>query len=137
MRDAPLPDRELLERIANALEDIAAKLPAERLASPDLTLGPADAYHWEAATGKLLPVDKVNRVPLDLLKGVDSVKAPLLQNPRQFARGYGANNVLLWGARGMGKSSLVKAVHAEISGQHAVAAARLVLIEINREDIES
>ena len=118
-----------LERIANQLE---AMNPASAAKGP--ALGQADAYHWDAATGTLLPVPKVARVPFGLLKGIDSVRDTLLANTLQFARGYAANNALLWGARGMGKSSLVKAVHAEVSGH---VPGRLILIEISREDIEA
>jgi predicted AAA+ superfamily ATPase len=82
----------------------------------------------------MMPVPKVSRVPFELLKGIDSVRDTLLANTLQFARGFAANNALLWGARGMGKSSLVKAVHAEVAGQ---VEGRLILIEISREDIEA
>ena len=118
-----------LQRIADRLEAMA---PAPEAARP--LLGAEDAYHWEAAENHLIPVPKVARVPFGLLKGIDSVRDTLLANTLQFAKGYGANNALLWGARGMGKSSLVKAVHAEVSGY---LAQRLILIEISREDIES
>jgi predicted AAA+ superfamily ATPase len=81
-----------------------------------------------------MPVPKVARVPFGLLKGIDSVRDTLLANTVQFGKGFGANNALLWGARGMGKSSLVKAVHEEVSGH---VADRLILVEISREDIET
>jgi predicted AAA+ superfamily ATPase len=97
-------------------------------------LGAADAYHWDAAESRLQPVEKVSRVPFGLLKGIDSVRDTLLANTLQFANGFAANNALLWGARGMGKSSLVKAVHAEVAGH---IEGRLILIEISREDIET
>ena len=118
-----------LQRIADRLEMMA---PAERAAEPALTN--ADAYHWDAAADRLIPVPKVARVPFGLLKGIDSVRDTLLANTMQFAKGFAANNALLWGARGMGKSSLVKAVHAEVAGH---VEGRLVLIEIAREDIET
>ena len=118
-----------LQRIADRLE---AMSPRQSAALPDLT--DADAYHWDAAENRLMPVPKVSRVPFGLLKGIDSVRDTLLTNTLQFARGFGANNALLWGARGMGKSSLVKAVHAEVS-EHVDG--RLILIEISREDIET
>jgi len=130
-----MPD-ETLTQIAASLERIARRLeaigPAADQAGP--ALGEADAYHWDAATGRLMPVPKVARVPFGLLKGIDGVRDTLLANTLQFAKGFGANNALLWGARGMGKSSLVKAVHAEVSGH---VASRLILIEISREDIET
>ena len=81
-----------------------------------------------------MPVPKVARVPFGLLKGIDSVRDTLLANTLNFAKGFAANNALLWGARGMGKSSLVKAVHAEVAGE---IDGRLILVEISREDIES
>jgi len=121
-----------LARIAQALE--ASQPAVHSTAQP---LGDADAYHWDAASGSLLAVPRVARVPLTLLRGIEDVRDILLQNTLQFARGFGANNALLWGARGMGKSSLVKAVHAHIAGDKASGRKRLVLIEIAREDIES
>ncbi len=119
-----------LARMAQALE---ALQPAARPDAP--ALGEADAHHWDAASGSLIAVPKVSRVPLDLLQGIGDVRDILLQNTLQFARGYSANNALLWGARGMGKSSLVKAIHAHVV--ETEKAKRLVLIEIAREDIES
>jgi len=125
-----------LTQIAASLDRIAVRLEAMAPAPPAKTpvLGDADAYHWDAANGRLMPVPKVSRVPFGLLKGIDSVRDTLLANTEQFARGFAANNALLWGARGMGKSSLVKAVHAEVAGH---IEGRLILIEISREDIES
>ena len=119
-----------LTRIAETLE---ALKPAAGQSGPVLT--DADAYHWDATSGQLMPVPKVSRVPLDMLRGIDDVREILLQNSLQFARGYAANNALLWGARGMGKSSLVKAVHAHINALGETR--RLILIEIAREDIEA
>ena len=125
-----------LTQIAASLERIAVRLEAMAPAPPAKTpvLGDADAYHWDAANGRLMPVPKVSRVPFGLLKGIDTVRDTLLANTEQFAKGFAANNALLWGARGMGKSSLVKAVHAEVAGH---IEGRLILIEISREDIES
>ncbi|HEV7278339.1 MAG TPA: ATP-binding protein [Devosiaceae bacterium] len=121
-----------LARIAESLE---AMQPRPEPATPILT--DAGAYHWEASSATLRPVPRVARVPLDLLRGIDEVRDTLLQNTLQFARGYSANNVLLSGARGMGKSSLVKAVHAHVAGLAEAGASRLILIEIAREDIEA
>jgi predicted AAA+ superfamily ATPase len=121
-----------LARIANSLEAIA---PARRPSGA--ALGDADAYHWDAAESWLMPVRKVSRVPLELLRGIDDVRDILLDNTLQFARGYAANNALLWGAKGMGKSSVVKAVHAHVNGLGQPDVKRLILIEIAREDIES
>jgi predicted AAA+ superfamily ATPase len=120
----------LLARIADALDRLAPKPPP----TPDFAA--ADAFVWRAVDETAIPVPKVNRVDIALLKGVDRARDLLLENTTRFARGFPANNALLWGARGMGKSSLVKAAHA------AVNAARdnerpLKLIEIHREDIES
>ena len=126
---------ETLTQIAASLERIAARLEAMAPAPPAKTpvLGDADAYHWDA-DGRLIPVPNVSRVPFGLLKGIDSVRDTRLANTEQFAKGFAANNALLWGARGMGKSSLVKAVHAEVA---AHVEGRLILIEISREDIET
>lgn len=121
-----------LARIADTLD---AMKPGAGTPAPALT--DADAYHWDAAADALIPVPKVSRVPLAMLKGIDDVREILLQNSLQFARGYAANNALLWGARGMGKSSLVKAVHAHINGLGEAGVKRLILIEIAREDIEA
>ncbi|HEY5798057.1 MAG TPA: ATP-binding protein [Bosea sp. (in: a-proteobacteria)] len=125
-----------LLRIADALERIAP--PARKPA--DLTL--ADAFVWHPAGSELAPVARVNRVALSLLRGVDRVRDTLAENTERFARGLPANNVLLWGARGMGKSSLVKSVHADtnqrLKGQGSQSVILpLKLIEIHREDIES
>ncbi|MBY0612271.1 MAG: ATP-binding protein [Beijerinckiaceae bacterium] len=120
----------LLTRLADA---------AERISPPPLAnagLDAADAFVWHADSGALQAVPKVNRVALPLLVGIELSRDTLLENTERFARGLPANNALLWGARGMGKSSLVKAVHSEVNhrlgGGHA-----LKLIEIHREDIES
>jgi len=119
----------LLQRIADALECLAPPRPPR----PDF--GAADAFAWHADRGVLAPVEKVNRVEIALLRGVDRVRDLLLENTRRFAKGLPANNALLWGARGMGKSSLVKAAHAEIN--RAAKSRALKLVEIHREDIES
>ena len=95
-----------------------------------------DAFVWEAAAGKLLAVHKVACLPMSLLKGIEPARDTLRENTRRFADGLPANNALLWGARGMGKSSLVKALHAEVNrDRHGQM--RLVLIEIHREEIAS
>jgi len=118
----------LLARIADALERLAP--PAA--GAPDLAA--ADAFVWHAESGRLAPVAEVSHVALPLLRGIDRVSAILLENTRRFAGGLPANNALLWGARGMGKSSLVKAVHAEIAARRPGGPA---LVEIHREDIAS
>ncbi len=122
------------ERIARALEAIAAGLPtsAEKPSNPD-SLKEAEAFVWQP-NGHLVPVPRVSRVELDLLKGVDRMRDILIENTERFAKGLPANNALLWGARGMGKSSLVKAAHATVN---AMVNGRLKLIEIHREDIET
>ncbi|MEP1207987.1 MAG: ATP-binding protein [Rhizobiaceae bacterium] len=106
-------------------------------AQPALDIESADAFVWNAATQYLQPVPKVNRVEMVLLKGIDQVRDILIENTRRFALGNAANNALLWGARGMGKSSLVKAAHATINGDRESGATALKLIEIHREDIDS
>jgi len=121
----------LLKRIADALERLA---PA---AAPEANFEAADAFVWQASGRRLAPVPKVNRVDMNLLRGIDRVRDQLAENTARFARGLPANNALLWGARGMGKSSLVKAVHAEINATRAPGARALKLIEIHREDIET
>jgi predicted AAA+ superfamily ATPase len=118
---------EQLERIAQALERLAGAPPA----APDFSSHAA--FVWHAAGNRLSEVAKVNRVELELLKGIDQVRDILLENTQRFAEGLPANNALLWGARGMGKSSLVKAVHADVDG----STGHLKLIEIHREDIEA
>jgi hypothetical protein len=120
----------LLARIADALERMSPPPPRK----PDLAA--ADAFVWQARERHLQPVAKVNRVALTLLKGVDRVRDLLAENTERFARGFPANNVLLWGARGMGKSSLVKAIHADVNARK-LGARPVKLIEIHREDIES
>ncbi|MCX7630391.1 MAG: ATP-binding protein [Geminicoccaceae bacterium] len=125
MTDADL--RALLGRIAAALERMAPPPPAP------VDLDAADAFVFEPS-GRLRPVSKVARVELELLCGIDRVAAILLENTRRFALGLPANNALLWGARGMGKSSLVKAVHAKVNAERPRA---LALVEIHREDIET
>jgi len=94
----------------------------------------ADAYVWEAGAGRLMAVRRVASLPLHLLKGIDAARDTLMENTRRFADGLPANNALLWGARGMGKSSLVKALHAEANRTRR-GKARLVLVEIHREEI--
>jgi predicted AAA+ superfamily ATPase len=123
-------------RIATALEAIAAHLYAASpaAASPE-PFGSADAFVWHP-DGRLSPVPRVSRVDLGLLKGIDRMRDILIENTERFADGLPANNALLWGARGMGKSSLVKAAHADINIDRKPAD-RLKLIEIHREDIES
>nr|WP_255714563.1 ATP-binding protein [Pelagibacterium xiamenense] len=121
-----------MEQIATALNGMAGISTRP----PELVSG-TDAYAWSGERQLLMPVAKVNRVPLELLEGVAHLRDQLVENTLAFARGYGANNALLWGARGMGKSSMVKAVHAHINALDDPAVARLVLIEINREDIGS
>ena len=123
-------------RIADALEAIAAQLSANApAASSTDSLKRADAFVWHP-DGRLSPVPKVSRVDIGLLKGIDRMRDILIENTERFADGLPANNALLWGARGMGKSSLVKATHASINADRKPAD-RLKLIEIHREDIES
>ncbi|MDX5365230.1 MAG: ATP-binding protein [Alphaproteobacteria bacterium] len=118
----------LLARIADALERMAPPPPASG------GFDAADAFVWNAETGRPDPVPEVSRVDMSLIRGVDRVRDILLDNTRRFARGLPANNALLWGARGMGKSSLVKAAHAAVNAETPNC---LMLIEIHREDIES
>ncbi|KPA23014.1 hypothetical protein shim_13070 [Shimia sp. SK013] len=121
MTDVPLT------RIADALERMA---PAPQSA-PDFA--DADGFVWHVDPDRLEPVAHINRVDINLLVGVDRSRDTLLQNTRQFAAGLPANNALLWGARGMGKSSLVKAVHAQVLSEGLV----LKIVELQREDLPS
>ena len=118
----------ILERIAGALERLG---PA---ATPVIDLTAANAFVWRAEDGLLEPVGEVNRVELELLKGIDRQRDVLVENTRRFAAGLPANNALLWGARGTGKSSLVKAVHARVNEE---GGRTLALIEVHREDTGS
>jgi predicted AAA+ superfamily ATPase len=122
---------DVLERIANALERLAPALPK----APDFKV--ADAFVWHPAARALTAVPRVNRVDMSLLKGIDRMRDILVENTERFAHGLPANNALLWGARGMGKSSLVKAVHAAVNVGLGAQAGLLKLVEIHREDIES
>ena len=117
-----------LTRVAEAFERISPP-PA---AAPDFSN--AEAFVWQVAPDRLEPVARVSRVEMDLLVGIDRARDTLIANTMQFARGYPANNVLLWGARGMGKSSLVKSAHATASRE---VPGRLKLIELHREDLPS
>jgi predicted AAA+ superfamily ATPase len=103
---------------------------------PETDIATADCYVWAADPGFLEPVQRVNRVDIDLIKGVDRVRDILVENTTRFAKGLPANNVLLWGARGMGKSSLVKAAHA-VANAAPESAGQVKLIEIHREDIST
>ena len=135
-RPASTPNDATAERIATALEAIAGHLSAASpAAASHESFGSADAFVWHP-DGRLSPVPRVSRVDLGLLKGIDRVRDILIENTERFADGLPANNALLWGARGMGKSSLVKATHANINTDRKPAD-RLKLIEIHREDIES
>jgi predicted AAA+ superfamily ATPase len=130
------PNGATAERIATALEAIATHLSAASPAGRTVeSFGSADAFVWHP-DGRLAPVPRVSRVELGLLKGIDRMRDILIENTERFADGLPANNALLWGARGMGKSSLVKATHANINIDRKPAD-RLKLIEIHREDIES
>jgi uncharacterized protein len=121
-------NNDLLLRIAEALERIAP-VPAD---SVDVAFH--EAFVWTTAPPRLNAVTSVNRVDLLLLKGIDLTRDALLQNTRRFAQGLPSNNALLWGARGMGKSSLVKAAHAEVNRE---VGGILKIVEIHREDIHS
>lgn len=123
----PAEIQTLLVRIAEALERMAP--PKQGV----LDMGVGDAFVYDSNADNLRVIDKVSRIPLELLCGIDRVSEILLANTERFARGLPANNALLWGARGMGKSSLVKAVHATVND---AVDDPLALIEIHREDID-
>ncbi|MGH6875067.1 MAG: ATP-binding protein [Aestuariivirgaceae bacterium] len=118
----------LVMRMAAALDRLAPGTPQAA------DFHAADAFVWHADRSALEPVPHVNRVALPLLKAIDQVRDILMENTKRFAAGLPANNALLWGARGMGKSSLVKAAHGEVAKR---AKGRLKLVEIHREDIDS
>lgn len=118
-----------LERLISLIERAVPPKPVQ----PDLAT--ANAFVWHAENSALQPVENVNRVDLQLLAGIDRVRDQLLQNTIRFARGHAANNALLWGARGMGKSSLVKAVHHQVNETDGLEP--LKLVEVHREDIHT
>lgn len=115
-----------LRRIADALERLSP------IAESPVDLNRADAFIWSAEAYRLMPIATVSHLPLALLQGIDHVRDILLENTQRFARSLPANNALLWGARGMGKSSLVKAVHGHINTAKAHS---IALVEIHREDV--
>ena len=114
-------DADVLARIADALE----RLAPQRAAPPEFDS--ADAFVWQPDGRRLMPVKRVNRVQMSLLKGIDRVRDVLVENTERFAKGLPANNALLWGARGMGKSSLVKAAHAGVNATLARNRDKLVV----------
>ncbi|BAT60358.1 hypothetical protein GJW-30_1_02894 [Variibacter gotjawalensis] len=120
----------VLKRIADSLERLAPP------ARPAVDLEAADAFVWAPTTDTLTAVKRVNRVDMGLLKGIDRVRDTLMENTERFAQGLPANNALLWGSRGMGKSSLVKAAHASVAATMD-GPSGLKLVEIHREDIET
>ena len=117
-----------VRRLADALERLAGPAPAIN------DWNAADCFVWAPARLHLQPVARPNRVALSLIRGVDHVRDILHENTLRFADGFAANNVLLWGARGMGKSSLVKAVHEDVRRATGIS---LKLIDVHREDISS
>ena len=120
----------LIERSTKSLEKLS-KLNNES----KINITSENGYLWSAENFSLIPVKTINAIDINLLKGIDHTKSILIENTKQFSSGYPANNVLLWGARGMGKSSLVKSVHREISLKNKKK--RLILIEIYRDDIKT
>ena len=122
---------EEIQRLTTAVEALSGPAPVE------IDLTAADCFIWDPPASHLQPVAKPNRIDIGLIRGVDRVRDILHDNTRRFAEGLPANNVLLWGARGMGKSSLVKATHAAVVAQTADAPHALKLVEIHREDIDS
>ncbi len=129
-------NEEAVRLLAEQLKQITAVLENQfGKPAPANDFDAADAFIWQADQHWIQPVETVNRVESFLLKGIDRVRDILMENTERFARGYPANNALLWGARGMGKSSLVKAAHAKLLND--VPESKLKLIEIHREDIDS
>ncbi|GAA4534486.1 ATP-binding protein [Chelativorans composti] len=126
---------ETLNRKLDSLLELIGRMVPQPAPAPDFDA--ADCFVWQADTGTLQPVPHVNRVDISLITGVDRVRDILLDNTRRFAESLPANNVLLWGARGMGKSSLVKAAHAEVNRTRGADTPPLKLVEIHREDIDT
>lgn len=126
----------LINRLDQLLELIGRAVPPAA-EPPDFAA--ADAFIWLPNPTRFQPVTRINRVDVSLLKGIDRMRDMLIENTERFARGLPANNALLWGARGMGKSSLVKAAHAAVNEarDESRGEAPLKLVEIHREDIES
>ena len=121
-------NQEILNRIAEALERISPNIDEK------IDLSQSDGFVYDDSLKNLKPVKKISRVPIQLLKGLENQKDILLKNTQNFANNLPANNALLWGAKGTGKSSLVKSVHAEINIQNNE---KIKLIEIHREDINN
>ena len=121
-------NQEILNRIAEALERISPNIDEK------IDLSESDGFVYDDSLKNLKPVKKISRVPIQLLKGLENQKDILLKNTQNFANNFPANNALLWGAKGTGKSSLVKSVHAEINSQNNI---KIKLIEIHREDINN
>ena len=132
MQEALLRDLiDEVKRLTNAVESLAGPAKATN------DIGTADCFIWDPGTEHLQPVQSPNRIDISLIRGVERVRDILHENTERFANGFPANNVLLWGARGMGKSSLVKSTHAAVREAQSEQAASLKLIEIHREDIDS
>jgi predicted AAA+ superfamily ATPase len=128
----------LAEKLGQKLDHLIEVIGRLAPAAPEQTdLAAADCFVWSAEQGRLEPVLRVNRVDIGLIRGVDRVRDILIDNTERFAAGHPANNVLLWGARGMGKSSLVKAAHASINAARQSDDLPLKLVEIHREDIDT
>ena len=121
-------NQEILNRIAEALERISPNIDGK------IDLSKSDGFVYDESLKNLKPVNKISRVPIQLLKGLENQKDILLKNTKNFANNLPANNALLWGAKGTGKSSLVKSVHAEIN---TLNNKKIKLIEIHREDINN
>lgn len=129
---------QLTESLEQKLDRLIAAVSALTPSEPVPTdLSVADCFVWSAERGVLEPVQRVNRVDMSLIRGIDRVRDLLTENTRRFAEKLPANNTLLWGARGMGKSSLVKAAHAAINSERNDGVSPLKLVEIHREDIDT
>lgn len=129
---------QLTESLEQKLDRLIAAVSALTPNEPAPTdLSVADCFVWSAEKGVLEPVQRVNRVDMSLIRGIDRVRDLLTENTRRFAEKLPANNTLLWGARGMGKSSLVKAAHAAINKERNDGVSPLKLVEIHREDIDT
>lgn len=135
MTDASPTEFDILARDLARLADAVERLAPPMRVAPNFD--DADAFVWDAQNVTLTPVPNVNRVEMVLLKGIDRVRDILIDNTKRFADGLPANNALLWGSRGMGKSSLVKAAHATVLKDSDTSNSGLKLVEIHREDIDT
>lgn len=139
MSDTPekIDTNAALEKIASSLEKLQSHMSRADRDDVQCDFGEYTAFLWQPENSRLRPVPKVQRIPLNLLHGIEQVRETLLENTIRFAKGLPANNALLWGARGTGKSSIVKAIHNHVTNLPVEMDSKLILVEIQRDDIAS